>query len=727
MSISRRSFVIGSAAVGGGILLGINLRDGIPVPGLRDGSFQPNAFLQVTNNGDVIFQLPKTEMGQGLQTSLTTMVAEELDFEPEAITVEFAGAHPSFKDNVNGSQLTGGSNSIAVNWVPLREAGAAAKAMLVAAAAAQWGIDSAACSTEPGKVVNSNTGEQLAYGGLADAAKAYPDVSFALKARSEYRWLGKKAPRMDAQEKSTGTAHYGMDTHMPGMKTAVVVRPGQFGATLKRFDAELALQSKGVSEIFAIHTGVAVVAENYWQARKAAQLVVVEWEDGPLARLNSAGIRAGQEKALDNDTGHFVVESGDVAAAQSNTTEVISARYAAPYAHHSPMEPQNATVLVKDGHCEIWAPTQAPDIAQAVAAHYGNIPRDNIRVHSMTLGGGFGRRGYVDYVGEAVAIASHVAGTPVKLVWSREDDMQHDFYRPATLHEIAGTLNQQGDIDSWQHKIVSPSIIKGLGVMLASTMLPAWIPTKISRSIGRVGTELASGMDPTTAEGAKVAYQIPNVEVEQILHDPGVPIGFWRSVGFSHNCFVAESFCDELAYAADADPLAFRLKHLDDAPRYQAVLQLAAEKAGWGKPTPGRFQGLAVVEPFNSFCAAVVEISLQKDGYKVERVVNAVDCGFVLNPDIVTAQIESAVIYGLTAATKAPITIANGAVVQSNFHDAPVLRMNETPVIETFIVDSEEDPTGIGEIGLPAVAPALGNAIFAATGKRLRELPLLLS
>ena len=389
------------------------------------------------------------------------------------------------------------------------------------------------------------------------------------------------------------------------------------------------------------------------------------------------------------------------------------------------MEPQNATALVKGKTCELWAPTQGPDLAQAVAAHYTGIHRDDIKVNAMTLGGGFGRRGYVDYIGEVAAIAKGMPGRPIKLVWSREDDMQHDFYRPATLHDISGSV-KDGRIESWQHRLVSPSIIEGLAVTLSSVMLPAWIPSAISRSIGRFGGGLAAERDPTTAEGARVAYDVPNIAIEQIYHDPGVPIGFWRSVGFSHNCFVAESFMDELAHAAGADPLAFRLAHLGSQPRYEQVLKLAAETADWGNPAPGRYQGIAVVEPFESFCAAVVEVSVSGAQYTVERVVNAVDCGFVLNPDIVTAQIESAVIYGLSAAIKPPITLERGAVQQSNFHDAPVLRMHETPDIETHIVASEEEPTGIGEIGLPAVAPALANALFAATGQRLRDLPLVL-
>jgi isoquinoline 1-oxidoreductase beta subunit len=727
MNISRRSFIVGSAVVGGGLWLGLSLRKDVALPSLREGTFAPNAFLQITNTGEVIFQLPKSEMGQGVETSLTTLIGEELDMEPSAITVEYAGGHSDYKVSGDTTQITGGSTSTAVTFTPLREAGAAARAMLVAAAAAQWNVGVDQCTTELGSVINSADGTSLSYAQLADAANEYADTAFKLKPRSEYRWLGKSAPRLDSRAKSTGQARYSMDTQLPGMKTAVVIRPGQLAATLKSFSGEAALAARGVEAVFAIHSGVVVVADNYWHARSAAKLLTIDWEDGPLATLDSATIRKQQEEALETGEGHTVIGRGDVATAQSDGNTVIRGRYAVPYAHHSPMEPQNATALIEGDRCTLWASTQAPDLAQAVAAHYGDIPRDNVIIHSLTLGGGFGRRAYVDFIGEVAAIAKQLEGTPVKLVWSREDDMQHDFYRPTTLHDLSGTLSAQGAIDSWQHRIVSPSIIEGLGVMLASALLPAWIPMTISRSLGRIGTSLAAESDDTTAEGAKVVYAMPHQSVEQILHDPGVPIGFWRSVGFSSNCFAAESFLDEMAHAAQQDPYTFRENHLAESPRYLGVLKLVAEKAGWGSPASGRFQGLAVVEPFRSFCATIVEVSISGNTYKVERVVSAVDCGFVLNPDIVTAQVESAIIYGLTAATKPPITIAGGAVQQSNFHDAQVLRMNETPDIEVHIVSSDESPTGIGEIGLPAVAPALGNAIFAATGKRLRELPLTLS
>ncbi|MFT4613584.1 MAG: isoquinoline 1-oxidoreductase beta subunit [Bacteroidia bacterium] len=726
MSISRRGFIVGSAMLGGGLWLGLSLRGELPLPNLRDGSFAPNAWLQITPSGEVIFQLPKSEMGQGIHTSLATIVGEELDYDPENMRVEHAGAHAAYMKDISITQLTGGSTSIATTWTPLREAGAAGRAMLIAAAAARWNINSQDCSTEPGVVINNDTAEQFTYGELAQEARLFSDVSYTLKPRSQYRWLGKRSPRLDRVEKSTGAARYGMDVQLPGMKSAVVVRPREFGATLASFKADKAQESTGVEAVFAIHAGVAVVAQTYWQARKAAALLEINWSSGPLADLDSATIAAQQAAVLDTETGHIALERGDTATKLTQAEQVITARYSAPFAHHSPMEPQNATALFSDKRCEIWGPSQAPDLAQAVAAYYAGIPRNNVTVNAMTLGGGFGRRGYVDYIGEAAAIAQKMPGIPVKLVWSREDDMQHDFYRPATLHELSGTLDDQGNMESWQHRLVSPSILKGLGVNMASAVLPAWIPLEISRSIGRIATSVTATNDATTAEGAKVAYAVPNLSVEQILHDSGVPIGFWRSVGFSHNCFVAESFVDEMAHAAQQDPLAFRLKHLERAPRYTKVLQLAAEKANWGSPAAGRFQGIAVVEPFSSYCAAVVEVSVADGMYTVERVVNAVDCGFVVNPDIVTAQIESAVIYGLSAAMKPAITIANGGVEQSNFHDAPVLRMNESPVIETYIVQSDEDPTGIGEIGLPAVAPALANALFVATGQRLRDLPLVL-
>ena len=730
MNMSRRKLLVGSASVGAGLLLGFQFRAKSPVPGTLSGSFQPNAWLQITDAGRVIFQLHKVEMGQGVMTSLATIIGEELDFDPAKFEVQMAGVHPDFSDPNIYSQMTGASASVRGSWTPLREAGAAARALLVAAAAQRWGISPSQCDTDDGQVFNSVGGQRLSYAELASEASRLKPVSYQLKAAADYRWIGQSVARLDSVDKSTGRAEFGMDVIRPCMKTSVVVRCPHFGGRLESWQKDSVIGLDGVLDAFVIHSGIAIVADGYWPARKAAQALQVQWHKGPLAGLNSAKIRQGQEQALEQKQPHLVLQRGDVDTALAGASEVLDVKYGAPYFHHSPMEPQNATALYTlaagGNHCEVWAPNQAPDICRELAVEYGGVEHANVEVHTTLLGGGFGRRGYPDFVAEVVAIAKQVPGTPIKLIWSREDDMQHDYYRAATFHSLKGAVNPQGTIEAWQHHIVAPSILRGLGVSMMSVNLPPWVPRTVARSLGKWVGAGAAGFDPTTAEGAKIPYTAAHVSVGQIEHDPGVPHGFWRSVGFSYNSFASESFVDELAQAAGRDPLDFRLQQLPDSPRQKAVLQLAAEKAGWGQARAGISQGIAVAEPFLSHCAMVVEVSVVGNQYTVERVVAAVDCGLAINPAIIVAQVQSGIVYGLTAAIKNPVTIEDGRVLQSNFHDLPVLRINESPVMEVFIVDSLESPTGIGEVGVPTVAPALANALFAATGQRLRELPLRL-
>jgi isoquinoline 1-oxidoreductase subunit beta len=725
-SISRRKFLVATGVAGGGLILGLNLGCTPVIPHTREGSFQPNAWLQITPDGQVIFQLTKTEMGQGVFSSLPTVLAEELDYDPKKITIEMAGIHPEFADPATKVQLTGGSNSIASNWLVLREAGAGARAMLVAAAAKRWQISEKLCSTDDGQVISPDN-NRLSYGELANDAAKVGEIDFQLKPASQFRWIGKPDARLDSVAKSTGTAQFGMDIVRPNMKIAVVVRPPYFGGAVQSWDAGSVSGADGVNAAFAIHSGIAIVADSYWQARKAAKQLVVKWDKGPLAGLDSEAIRKGHQTALAEGEPHIAFEKGQLAPVIQRSQNVVQAEYASPFAHHSPMEPQNATAIVTGKSCEIWAPSQTPDMSRALAAHFSGLNRDNITVHTPFLGGGFGRRGYPDFVGEVAAIAVGVPGTAIKLIWSREDDMQHDFYRPATYHGLQGALDEKGRLLAWQHKVVSTSIIQGLGVNLASTVLPSWVPSSTARSLGKLLGDTMAEADPTTAEGAHIPYDADNISIEQVLYDPGIRNGFWRSVGFSHNCFASESFMDEMAHKAGTDPVQFRLKHLAQSLRHINVLKLAAEKAQWGSPTNGLSQGVAVTAPFDSYCAMVADVSVQDKQYTIERIVAAVDCGIVINPDIVQAQVESAIIYGLTAATKAPVTIKDGAVEQSNFHDLPVMRINEIPLIEVYLVSSNEKPTGIGEIGVPGVAPALANALFAATGQRLREMPLILS
>jgi len=726
MKLTRRKFLIGAGVIGGGLVIAISLRRPPPVPGLRQGTFQPNAYLQITPDNQVIFQMARAEMGQGVYAGMTTIIGEELDFDPARITVELAGVHPDF--SLGMGQVTGGSMSVAMGWDPIREAGALARALLIKAAARRWGTDEKNVATNDGVLINRTNGGQLLYGDLVeDARQLNGDTDYELKELSEYRWIGKSAPRNDALSKSTGKARFGIDVDFPDIRIAVVVRPPQFGGWVKSWNAEVAREIPGVEKIFEIHSGVAIVARSYWEARRAAAALKVEWFKGPLAGLDSDTIMSVHRQALANGEARIAAGEGDIESGFASAAQVQEAEYSAPFLPHNTMEPQNATALVRGDSIEMWVPSQGPDMVRNVVSYYTGVATENITVHSTFLGGGFGRRAFVDFAGEAAVIAQQTAGTPVKVIWSREDDIQHDFYRPASLHSIKAALDNNGNLLAWRHKVVSSSIIKSMALQLLPAMLPAFVPADTARSLGRYAGNIIANRDPTTTEGAEVPYTVPNLEVSQVLSEQGIPVGFWRSVGHSHTAFVSESFMDEMAHAAGADPVEFRRRHLQDKPRHRAVLDLAAEKAGWGDAAAGIYQGVAVHQSFNTYVATVVEISITGKQYRVERVVSAVDCGIAVTPDIIRAQVRSSIVYGLSGAMHDPVTIQDGAVKQSNFHDAPVLRITEAPKMEVYIVDSKERPTGIGEPGLPPLAPALANALFAASGQRLRELPLKLA
>ena len=729
MKLTRRKLIVGTGVLGGGLAIGIYFgRGGGPVPQTVADSFQPNAWLQLTSDGRIIFQLDKAEMGQGVYSSLTTIIAEELDVNPARITVEMAGVHRAYNNPAMGMQVTGGSTSVTTAFEPLRKAGASAREVLMSAAAHRWGVDKASLRTEDGEVIHDDSGRRALYADLVEPAKRLPvSDNVPLKDPADFRWIGKNLHQLDNRDKSSGAPIFGTDVVLPNMKIAVVVRCPHFGGKLKTFDDSAAKIHSGVSAVMPIHTGIAVVAEDYWQARKAAEKLTVEWDKGPLAGLSSADILANQHSALDkNEDPLEALAEGDAEGQLQQSEEVIEATYSAPFLHHSPMEPQNATALVKGDSMEVWAPSQAPDFVRLLASEFSGFAKDKITVHTTHLGGGFGRRAMTDFAGEVAAIAAQMPGVPVKLMWSREDDMRHDFYRPSTLHKLRASLDNDGNIAAYEHRLASASIIEGMAVTLVNGYLPNWLPKAMAQAIGRTAGGLAGGNDSSMAEGALIPYHASSKKVVVNRYDPGVPLGFWRSVGHSHNAFVAESFIDELAHAAGQDPVQFRLQKLHAHPRHTGVLSAVAAAANWGKPEPGRIQGVAVHESFASYVAEVVEIVKDGDAYKIERIVCAVDCGLVINPENVKAQIESAIDYGLTAALKTPITIEDGRVVGSNFHDLPVIRINEAPWVEVVLIDSHEHPTGVGEIGLPPLAPALANALFAATGIRQRDLPLQL-
>ncbi len=711
--LSRRDFVRAGMAAGAGLTLAIYLpgcsRPGTPA---QDDTppFQPNAWLRIGTDGIVTIVVDRSEMGQGVHTALPQMLADELDADWATLRVVSAPAGKEYVNPAFGIQGTGGSTSVSAAMQPLREAGARARAMLVAAAAARWGVEPAACRTEAGAVLETNGKRRLTYGALATDAAALPvPETVTLKTPDEFKFIGRPMPRLDLQDKVTGAAGFGIDAAAPGMLVAVVARCPTFGGTPNGHDEAAALAVPGVRHVVAIDSGIAVIADGYWAARKGREALKTTWSPGAMAGVSSESIRA-RFLSLASGKAISARNDGNPDQALRRASTRIDAEYEVPYLAHATMEPMNCSAWVQADRCTVWAPTQfqfAPGSGvQGVAASITGLPQEAIEVHTTYLGGGFGRRFELDFVVEAVQL-SKAAGAPVKVIWSREDDMAHDFYRPAAYNRLAGGLDAAGTPVAWTHRVVGPSIM-----------------TRFESMFG----PLPNGLDGTSVEGsANLPYAIPNLRCDWVRADVGVPVGFWRSVGNSQNGFIAEGFMDELAHAAGKDPFAFRRDLLGSAPRHRGVLELAAEKAGWGTPLPaGRARGIAVVESFGSYVAEVAEVSVTDGKVRVHRVVCAVDCGIHVNPDIIAAQMESSVVFGLTAALYGEVTIENGAARQSNFHDYPMLRIDEMPQVEVHIVPSTEKPGGVGEPGTPPIAPAVVNAIFAATGQRIRRLPIRL-
>jgi len=663
-----------------------------------------NAWIHISSDDLVTIYIDKSEMGQGVVTSLSMLAAEELECDWKKIRTEFAPAAKVYFNPAFGVQGTGGSSSVRSSYDPMRRAGATAREMLVTAAAQKWGVGKSECHAEDGSVVHGASKRRLSYGSLAEvAAKVSPPADVRLKDPKDFKVIGKSHKRLDTPAKVNGSAGFGMDTRLPGMLYASVERCPVIGGKVKSFDASKAKAMPGVKQVLEISNGVAVVADNTWTAMEARRALQVTWDEGPLANLTSDGIRKTFADRAEKP-GSVARNDGDAAKALAGAAQKIEAVYEAPYLAHATMEPMNCTAQVRADGVDVWAPTQMQTGSQQTAARIAGVPPESVLIHTTFLGGGFGRRGEVDFVADAVEISKAV-GAPVKVTWRREDDTQHDPYRPASYARIAGGIDGNGKPVAWTTRIACPSIFK--------RVFP---------------NTLKNNLDPTSVEGiANIPYDIANVLVDYQLTDIGIPVGFWRSVGSSQNGFFSESFIDELAAAAKKDPYEFRRALLTKAPRQLGVLNLAAQKAGWGTPLPaGRFRGIAVLEAFLSYAAQVMEISVnrQQKTLQVHRVVAAVDVGRVVNPDTIVAQAESAIVYGLTAALKGEITIKGGRVEQGNFNTYELLRMREMPVIEVHIVPSEEKPTGAGELSVPPAAPALCNAIFAATGKRIRRLPI---
>jgi len=705
--LQRRTLLKASVAVGGGLVIGFTL------PGLArlaraeaaSPAFAPNAWIRIAPDDSITIIVAKSEMGQGVYTSMPMLVAEELEVDLHKVRIENAPPGKDYIDPLLKMQATGGSTSVRSGWRPLREAGAAARMMLIAAAATAWRVKPKECRAENGAVVHAASKRRLTYGQLADAAARLPlPEKIALKEPKEFRYLGKPVPRRDTPAKVNGSAVFGTDVKLPGLLTATLLRCPVFGGKVASFDGEAAKAIPGVRQVFQTEDGIAVVADGFWPAKKGRDALKVRWDEGGLAGLDSAGIERRFEMAA-AQSGAIARRENDVETAFRDAPTRVEAVYYAPFLAHATMEPMNCTVDLRPDRCEIWVSTQAPAWVQATAAKVAGLPPEVVKVNVTYLGGGFGRRFEQDFIAQAVRIAKQV-GAPVKLVWTREDDMQHDFYRPAAYDRLSAALDAKGRPVAWKQRIVGPSIFKRI------------MPQNLEQD-GR--------LDASSVEGAaNLPYAIQNILIDYIMVDPGVPVGFWRSVGNSQNGFITESFIDELAAEAKQDPVKFRLRLLDKHPRHQAVLKLAAEKAGWGGKLPaGEGRGVAVLGSFGSFVAEVAEVAVDKDGaVRVKRVVCAIDCGSVVNPDTVKAQLESAVTFALTAALKGLISLKNGRVEQSNFHDYPLLRIDEMPRVEVHILQSHEAPGGVGEPGVPPLAPAVANAIFAATGKRIRRLPI---
>ena len=720
MSISRRGFIKSSAVVGGGLAIGFNFIGCAKTeyPHFSGTDLQPNAYLQVSPSGEVILQLHKCEMGQGVYTGMATMAGEELNMDPGLITVQQAEFHPDFRDPEFYVMITGGSSSIKLSYDIVREAAATVAAILKAAAAQHLSLPESALNLKNGKVIYA--GGEVAFATLLPIARglAVPK-EVALKSPQDFQYIGRHNQRLDALAKVTGKSEYGIDVQYPDALTAVLLRCPQFGGKVSSFDASQALNKSGVKSIFEVDGAVAVVANTYWQARQAASAVNVIWDKGPLAGVSSESLREERHRLLTSEDGKNVEEKGDVSAAGGELFEAI---YDVPYLAHATMEPMNALAVASKDGIEIWTGNQAPDIAMSEIADATGFKREQIRIHNHMLGGGFGRRIMPDYLVEAARVAQ-LSGKPVRVVWSREDDMRGDFYRPNATVAMSATIDQT-TVTSLQAKIVAPSIIGSFVQFITNTLLPQWLPNGLHAKIGG----LASGTDPAASEGlAHTDYEFPYMRTDYIEQKTTIPLGYWRSVGHSQNAFFMESFIDELAHRTAQDPVAFRLAHIGKDSRRRKVLELAAAKSNWGNPPDGQFQGVAVHESFSSVVAQVVNVSIVDGKIKVHKVVCAVECGMAINPDIVTMQMESGIVFALTAALKGEITIKDGAVQQSNFHDYEVLRLNESPEIEIVRVDSASAPTGVGEPGVPPLAPALANAVFAATGQRLRQLPLRLA
>ena len=707
VKMSRRDILKYGILAGSSLVLGIRLHEK-PAGATRPQEyFEPNVFLRIGADDQVTVFINKSEMGQGVYTSLPMLIAEELEADWSKIRIAAAPVSPAFNHTQWGTQATGGSTSVRSEWDRLRRAGATARCMLITAAAKFWRVKPESCHAEKGFIVHAASRRKLSYGKLAaKAAREKQPGAVPLKDPKGFTVIGTPVKRLDTLEKTNGRAVFGIDAETPGMLVAVIVRPPVFGATVKSFSDEKAKKIPGVRAVVQIPSGVAVAADGFWAAQQGRAALEIVWEDGPLAELSTEKLRV-QYQDLAHTDGAVALRRGEPAAEViARADRRISALYEVPYLAHATMEPLNCLVDLQKDTCRLWTGTQSQTANRNAAALVAGLKPEEVSLTTLLLGGGFGRRGnpHSDFVVEAVH-AAKVLGRPVKVMWTREDDIRGGYYRPLWFDKISAGLDETGQLTGWRHTIVGQSIMTGTAFA------------------GRI----ENGIDPASVEGAAdIPYDIPNILVD--LHSPqtGIPVQWWRSVGHSHTAFIVESFMDEVARLVKKDPVEFRRNLLAKHPRHLRVLNLAAKKAGWGTPLPeGRGRGIAVHESFGSFVAQVAEVSIDGTGaVRVHRVVCALDCGRVVNPDIIGAQMEGGIVYGLSAALFGEITFKNGRVQQGNFNDYPVLRMGQEPKVEVHIVKSEEAPGGIGEPGVPPIAPAVANAVLAITGWPVRRLPI---
>ncbi len=728
LNVSRRQFFQTTGIAGGGLVVGFSLTGcgsaRLPLKGV-EGAFAPNAFVQITPDEAIHFYCPRDEMGQGVTTGLATLVAEELDVNPQKLLIELAGAHSDYANPAfGGVQMTGGSTSMKAHYQQLRQIGADVRALLLNAAALDLGVAVSKLGTEDGQVLAGDARHSYSRF-IATAQTLEVPQDSPLKSSSEFRYIGHDFPRLDGVSKSTGTAVYGIDVDIPGMHHAVVKRSPVAGGTVASFDASAVRRRPGVTDVLEIASGVAVVAEKFWQAKQAIDHLKVQWNQPALANVDSDQVRSDYEDAMDSATAELAESTGDLKAGFAAAEAVVEQRYWAPYLAHAPMEPMNAVVHVENGRAQVWSGTQGPGIAQGLVARYTGLDMENVTSHQTYLGGAFGRRATLTHVIEATQLAVET-GKPIHLLWTREDDIKHGVYRPASLVNIKAGVDSTGKIVAWDAKRVGGNI----GPDTLRAALPGVLPPAISNGVVDwvvgLSTDILDGwvVDPTSIEGLDGDYDLPNREVSHVTKNHGVPLTFWRSVGHSYTAFAKETLADELAASIGMDAIEFRLRNTQNNPRLNNVIELAGERMRGMRPKVGRFLGFAAHGSFSSYVGEVAEVSVEGGRVRVHQVLCVVDCGMAVNPDIVVAQMEGSIMYGLTAALHGNLELRNGEFRESNFHDYPILRMDEAPSVEVVIVDSDEAPSGVGEPGLPPIAPAVANAVFAATGQRLRSLPL---